>query len=73
MTPHDLEWWITVGCLRRRLGPSWSWTAHEKRAFDSAGIPPHIRTPVFTGEEFATDSDSAFDAAVVALREQKLS
>ncbi|MEU9948944.1 S41 family peptidase [Streptomyces sp. NPDC047939] len=39
--------------------------------FDGAGIPPHIRTPVFTEEEFATDHDSAFDAAVAVLREQK--
>ncbi|MFD7426835.1 S41 family peptidase [Streptomyces sp. NPDC059818] len=38
------------------------------RTFDGAGIPPHIRTPVFTEEEFAKNRDSAFDAAVAALR-----
>lgn len=32
------------------------------------GIPPHVRTPVFTDEEFAANRDSAFDTAVTLLR-----
>jgi hypothetical protein len=32
--------------------------------YDGAGIPPDVRTLVFTDEEFAHDRDSAFDRAV---------
>lgn len=37
------------------------------QSFDGTGIPPHVRTPVFTDEEFAADRDSAFDKAVTLL------
>ncbi|MFI6897469.1 S41 family peptidase [Streptomyces sp. NPDC050256] len=51
--------------------PNEEFLTRRGQTFDGAGIPPHIRTPVFTEEEFATDRDSAFDAAVAVLREQK--
>ncbi|MET7648002.1 S41 family peptidase [Streptomyces sp. NPDC005426] len=50
--------------------PNEEFLTRQGQTFDGAGIPPHIRTPVFTEEEFATDRDSAFDAAVAALRAQ---
>lgn len=53
--------------------PNEEFLTRQGGTFDGAGIPPHIRTPVFTEEEFATDRDSAFDAAVAVLREQKRS
>ncbi|MEU6387750.1 S41 family peptidase [Streptomyces sp. NPDC046939] len=37
------------------------------RTFDGTGVPPHVRTPVFTDEEFEKNRDSAFDAAVALL------
>ncbi|QEU90881.1 S41 family peptidase [Streptomyces kanamyceticus] len=37
--------------------------------FDGPGIPPHVRTPVFTKEEFEKNRDSAFDKAVALLRD----
>ncbi|OKK24184.1 protease [Streptomyces sp. CB02488] len=48
--------------------PNEEFLTRSGRTFDGAGIPPHIRTPVFTEEEFAKNRDSAFDAAVAALR-----
>ncbi|MFJ2766478.1 S41 family peptidase [Streptomyces sp. NPDC087300] len=36
--------------------------------FDGPGIPPHLRTPVFTQKEFEKNRDSAFDKAVKVLR-----
>jgi hypothetical protein len=38
------------------------------RTFDVTGIPPHLTEPVFTTEEFDKMRDSAFDRAVVVLR-----
>lgn len=37
------------------------------RTFDGTGIPPQIRTPVFTAAEFRHDRDSAFDTAMRLL------
>ena len=37
------------------------------RSFDGGGIPPHIRVPVFTGEQFRKDQDPAFDQARALL------
>ncbi|MFC9794469.1 S41 family peptidase [Streptomyces sp. NPDC057695] len=39
------------------------------RTFDITGIPPHVRTPVFTEEEFERNRDSAFDTAVTMLKQ----
>ncbi|MGC0416162.1 S41 family peptidase [Embleya sp. AB8] len=36
-------------------------------SFESPGIPPDIRTPVFTDEEFRDDRDGAFDRARALL------
>ncbi|MEU5896669.1 S41 family peptidase [Streptomyces venezuelae] len=36
--------------------------------FDGPGIPPHLKEPVFTEEEFAKKRDSAFDRALNVLR-----
>lgn len=52
--------------------PNEQFLTRTGRSFDGTGIPPHLRTPVFTEEEFAKNRDSAFDAAVAALRHQKL-
>nr|CTQ90242.1 hypothetical protein [Kibdelosporangium sp. MJ126-NF4] len=61
--------------LERTLPNGWFLTLPNERyltrrghTFDGTGIPPHIRTPVFTDEEFAADRDSAFDQAVALLR-----
>lgn len=48
--------------------PNEEFRTPDWRSFDGPGIPPHVRTPVFTDEEFAADRDSAFDAAVALLR-----
>lgn len=37
------------------------------RTFDGTGIPPRIRTPVFTAAEVRHDRDSAFDTAMMLL------
>ncbi|ALG11950.1 S41 family peptidase [Kibdelosporangium phytohabitans] len=61
--------------LERTLPNGWSFTLPNEEyltrtggTFDGTGIPPHVRTPVFTREEFAADRDSAFDRAVTLLR-----
>ncbi|WP_369216125.1 hypothetical protein [Streptomyces flavofungini] len=36
--------------------------------FDGPGMPPHLKEPVFTEEEFAKQRDSAFDRALNVLR-----
>ncbi|MEU6488159.1 S41 family peptidase [Streptomyces sp. NPDC046887] len=61
--------------LERRLPNGWSFGLPNEvfrtrtgRTFDGAGIPPQLREPVFTEEEFAQRKDSAFDRAVTALR-----
>ncbi|WP_052869114.1 S41 family peptidase [Streptomyces niger] len=53
--------------------PNEEFLTSRGRTFDGTGIPPHLRTSVFTKEEFAKNRDSAFDAAVAALRDQRLS
>jgi hypothetical protein len=42
----------------------------DGRSFDGPGIPPDVRTPVFTDAEFAAGTDSAFDRAIRLLRER---
>ncbi|MGW2226354.1 S41 family peptidase [Streptomyces formicae] len=48
--------------------PNEEFLTRSGRTFDGAGIPPHLRTPVFTKEEFEKNRDSAFDEAVKVLR-----
>jgi hypothetical protein len=47
--------------------PNERFLTRDGRAFDGAGIPPDIRTPVFTRAEMAAGRDSAFDRAVGLL------
>ncbi|MGW6865975.1 S41 family peptidase [Streptomyces sp. NPDC054901] len=47
--------------------PNEEYLTRTGTTFDGAGIPPHLRTPVFTEEEFARNRDTAFDTAVTAL------
>jgi hypothetical protein len=47
--------------------PNEEFLTREGRTFDGTGIPPDLRTPVFTDEEFAADRDSAFDQAIGLL------
>jgi hypothetical protein len=47
--------------------PNEEFRTRTGRTFDGTGIPPHIRTPVFTDSEFATNRDSAFDTALTLL------
>lgn len=47
--------------------PNEEFLTRDGRTFDGTGIPPQLRTPVFTDEEFANDRDSAFDRAVALL------
>ncbi len=56
--PNGMAVWLPNGEFLTRSG----------RTFGGAGVPPHMRTPVFTEEEFAKNRDSAFDAAGAALR-----
>jgi C-terminal processing protease CtpA/Prc len=68
----------TQGVFRRpgpgpaqRLGlglPNEEFLTRTGRTFDGTGIPPHVKTPVFTPEELTHDRDSAFDHAVALLR-----
>ena len=51
--------------------PNEEFLTRSGRTFDGTGIPPHVRTPVFTDEEFAENRDSAFDRAVALLRHQR--
>lgn len=60
--------------MQRRLPGGWEvWLPNEEfltrsgDTFDGPGIPPHLREPVFTDEEFARGRDSAFDRAVSVL------
>ncbi|TYB42225.1 S41 family peptidase [Actinomadura chibensis] len=55
--PNDWSLWV----------PNEEYLTRDGTTFDGAGVPPHIRTPVFTEEEFAEDRDSAFDRAVAVL------
>ncbi|MFD4629059.1 S41 family peptidase [Streptomyces sp. NPDC058284] len=58
--PNGMEAWL----------PNEEFLTRTGRTFDGAGIPPHLRTPVFTKEEFEKNRDSAFDKAVAVLRHQ---
>ncbi len=58
--PNGMAVWLPNEEFLTRLG----------RTFDGGGIPPHLRTPVFTKEEFEKNRDSAFDKAVAVLRDQ---
>ncbi|GAA4635802.1 S41 family peptidase [Actinoallomurus vinaceus] len=60
--------------LDRRLPNGWAFGLPDEefltrtgRTFDGPGIPPDVRTPVFTDEELAKGRDSAFDRAVALL------
>ncbi len=48
--------------------PNEEFLTRAGRTFDGTGIPPHLSEPVFTGEEFAENRDSAFDRARRVLR-----
>lgn len=47
--------------------PNEEFLTRTGHTFDGAGIPPDVRVPVFTDEEFAHDRDSAFDRAIETL------
>ncbi|WP_235619082.1 S41 family peptidase [Embleya scabrispora] len=60
--------------LGRLLPNGWQFSLSNERfltrtgrSFEGPGIPPDIRTPVFTDDEFANDRDSAFDRARALL------
>ncbi|MBZ4323511.1 S41 family peptidase [Streptomyces huiliensis] len=65
----------TQGCfsdvLERRLPNGWTFglpneefmRPSDRRTYDVTGVPPHIRTPVFTEEEFTAHRDSALTRA----------
>ncbi|MFE2373452.1 S41 family peptidase [Streptomyces sp. NPDC059398] len=55
--PNGMEVWL----------PNEEFLTGSGRTFDGTGIPPQLRTPVFTDEEFAKNRDSAFDRAVAVL------
>ncbi|MGA4847349.1 S41 family peptidase [Streptomyces sp. G5(2025)] len=57
--PNDMAVWL----------PNEEFLTRSGRTFDGTGIPPHLRTPVFTEEEFEKHRDSAFDKAVAVLRD----
>lgn len=48
--------------------PNEEFRTRRWESYDGPGIPPHVRTPVFTDEELATGRDSAFAAALRLLR-----
>ncbi|RBQ19403.1 protease [Spongiactinospora rosea] len=56
--PNGMQLWV----------PNEEFLTKAGTTYDGAGVPPHIRTPVFTEEEFAADRDSAFDRALRVLR-----
>ncbi|WP_254709084.1 S41 family peptidase [Streptomyces lunaelactis] len=47
--------------------PNEEFLTRSGQTFDGLGIPPQLREPVFTDEEFAKNRDSAFDRAVAVL------
>ncbi|WP_082859925.1 S41 family peptidase [Alloactinosynnema sp. L-07] len=60
--------------MERSLPNGWKFILPNERfvtrwgqSFDGAGIPPHIRIPVFTEQDFATGKDSALDRAIALL------
>ncbi|UGY90292.1 hypothetical protein [Streptomyces gobiensis] len=64
-----------LGHATRRLPGGWeTWLPNEEfrtrpeGTFDGPSIPPRLKEPVFTDEQFAGHHDSAFDRAVAVLR-----
>ncbi len=53
-------WTVTLG-NERYLGP-------DGRSYEGPGIPPTVRTPVFTPDELAANQDPALDAALQSAR-----
>ncbi|WP_327401920.1 S41 family peptidase [Streptomyces sp. NBC_01288] len=51
--------------------PNEEFLTHSGRTFDGTGIPPQVRVPVFTEEEFAAGRDSGFEGAVGVLGGQE--
>jgi hypothetical protein len=51
--------------------PNEEFLTRSGRTFDGPGIPPQVKEPVFTKEEFAGNRDSAFDRAADWLRAAK--
>ncbi|MFE9459152.1 S41 family peptidase [Streptomyces californicus] len=49
--------------------PNEEFLTRSGRSFDGTGIPPHLKKPVFTKEEFDKKRDSAFDTALNILRD----
>jgi C-terminal processing protease CtpA/Prc len=61
--------------LQRKLPNGWDFILPNEefrtsgwKSYDGPGIPPDIRTPVFTPAEFTNHQDTAFTAAVGLLR-----
>lgn len=48
--------------------PNEEFRTRDWKAFDGPGIPPDVRTPVFTPAEFAAHRDTAFTTALNLLR-----
>ncbi|MGW0689525.1 S41 family peptidase [Streptomyces sp. NPDC002754] len=57
--PNGMEVWLPNELFLNRSGTT----------YDGIGIPPNVRAPVFTDEEFTKNRDSAFDAALALLRQ----
>ncbi|MFH8572446.1 S41 family peptidase [Streptomyces sp. NPDC017993] len=49
--------------------PNEEFVTRSGSTFDGSGIPPHVKEPVFTKEEFARGRDSAFRRALAVLTE----
>ncbi|MFJ3423178.1 S41 family peptidase [Streptomyces sp. NPDC086082] len=55
--PNDMAAWL----------PNEEFLTDSGQTFDGTGIPPEVRVPVFTEEEFATGRDSGFSVGVRML------
>lgn len=51
--------------------PNEEFLTHSGHTFDGTGIPPRVRVPVFTEEEFAAGRDSGFRRAVGVLGDHR--
>ncbi|MFF5299001.1 S41 family peptidase [Streptomyces sp. NPDC013161] len=51
--------------------PNEEFLTHSGHTFDGTGIPPQVRVPVFTEEEFAEGRDSGFVGAVGVLGDHR--
>ncbi|MEV6394885.1 S41 family peptidase [Streptomyces sp. NPDC051907] len=58
---------LKASCDWKLRLPNEEFLNRDGATFDGSGIPPHLREPVFTDEEFAKNRDSAFDRAVALL------